>query len=142
MKKGIMIVTICVIIVFARSVAQEKHTHEEKPPTNLKVLPKHISGEELHHIMRSYCVSLGVRCGFCHAQGPKGADGKPTLDFASDEKPEKDIARKMIKMTAAINDKYLGKIKADHTMEQISCATCHMGNIKPLINPDSLKKAG
>lgn len=142
MKKTATVVALCMIIVFAHSVAQEHHDHDEKPPVNLKVLPKHTSGEEIHRIMRGYSRSLGVRCGFCHAQGPAGPDGKPTLDFASDEKPEKDIARKMIKMTDAINDKYLGKIKADHALEQITCATCHMGNIKPLISADSLKKAG
>jgi hypothetical protein len=48
----------------------------------------------------------------------------------------------MMKMTAAINENYIGKmIGGDHTLEQINCVTCHMGKTTPIINTDSLKKS-
>ena len=70
---------------------------------NLKVLPKNISHDELGKVMHGFNDALGVKCNFCHAQ-PKEGEQHP--DFASDEKAEKLIARKMIKMTNKINKKF------------------------------------
>jgi len=112
---------------------------EEPKPQNLKVLPKNISHDELIQIMRTYTKSLGVRCGECHAAKPGGDPQKPELDFVSDAKPEKNIARQMIKMENAINSKYLEKMD-DGKFEQITCVTCHRGNLKPMISVDSLPK--
>ena len=134
-KKTIAILFICMAIAGAQTFAQHDHQDEE-PPKNLKVLPKKTTGEEIHAIMRGYSQALGVRCNYCHAAKEGGGD-KPRLDFASDAKPEKEIARKMIKMTDAINDKYLAKIE-DGALERITCVTCHMGHTKPLVNADSL----
>jgi hypothetical protein len=106
----------------------------KKGESNLKILPKDISDEELHRIMKEYSMSLGVKCGFCHAPLKSETKG---LDFASDEKHEKIVARKMMKMTAGINKKYIDKM--DHPMEHITCVTCHMGSPHPEISADSLK---
>ncbi|OJW80948.1 MAG: hypothetical protein BGO69_19900 [Bacteroidetes bacterium 46-16] len=135
-RKTIAILTICFAIATAQTFAQKEHHHDERPPQNLKVLPKNTTGEEIHTIMRGYSLSLGVRCNFCHA----ATEGeKPKFDFPSDEKPEKEIARKMIKMVDAINNKYLAKIE-DGSLERITCVTCHMGRPKPLVSVDSLPK--
>jgi len=115
--------------------------HDEEKPVNLKVLPKNTSDEEVHKIMREYARSLGVRCGFCHAQGGVGPDGKQKLDFASDEKEEKHIAREMMKMVEAINRKYIDRIGDDNPLEHVTCVTCHMGRVKPIVSTDSLKKS-
>ena len=116
-----------------QSVPDEK----DDKPKNLKVLPKKSTDEEVHAIMRVYSKSLGVRCTFCHASTGEGKEIK--FDFASDVKPEKNIARKMIKMTNSINKRYLDKI-GDHKFEKIACVTCHNGNIKPIVTTDSLPK--
>ena len=108
----------------------------DEKPKNLKVLPKNISHEELIKIMRGYSKSLGVHCDFCHKKIEEG--NPPKLDFASDEKDEKRIARKMMKMTNAINKKYIAKIE-NGSLDRITCVTCHMGNPHPTINVDSLK---
>ena len=81
-------------------------------------------------LMKEYSVSLGVRCNFCHA---KATDGKDHLDFASDNNKHKDIARYMMKMTAAINEKYFKeeKGKKEHTALMVRCFTCHHGNKEP-----------
>ena len=93
-------------------------------PTNLQVLPKDISHEDLIKTMRGFTGGLGVHCTFCHTMG----------DFASDAKPEKQIARTMLRMTQEINEKYLSQVNvADAQPEQklVTCGTCHGGHEIP-----------
>lgn len=135
-KKIIIIAGFVFAVLFGQSFAK----HDDEKATNLKVLPKNISGEDLHNVMRQYSRSLGVRCGFCHVSEKIEGQEKPKWDFASDAKPEKNIARDMMRMTETINEKYLGKIKADHKLEQVSCVTCHMGRPTPIISVDSIVK--
>jgi hypothetical protein len=103
---------------------------DDKPKRNLKVLPKDISEDSLHHIMHGWAHALGVKCNFCHAASKDSAN---RLDFASDEKPEKDIARHMYKMAGKINKKFFSFNKNDAGMvvPAISCITCHRGNPHP-----------
>ena len=98
---------------------------------NLKVLPKDISHEDLDKVMDQFKEALGVKCNFCHA--PDADSTSHHLDFASDAKPEKDIARHMMKMTAKINKKYFSfnKDESGKTIPAISCITCHRGNPHP-----------
>jgi len=98
---------------------------------NLKVLPKDISHEDLDKVMDGWKTALGVKCGFCHA--PSADSTSHRLDFASDAKPEKDIARHMYKMTAKINKKYFSFNKNDKgdVIPAISCVTCHRGSPHP-----------
>jgi hypothetical protein len=107
---------------------------EPQPPndyTNLQVLPKDITPTALQHIMvDEFQDGLGVGCGFCHA--PQKNDSLH-LDFASDEKPEKEIARAMMRMTMDINKKYF---EVEHPMigdsvMSVSCITCHHGTAHP-----------
>jgi hypothetical protein len=105
----------------------------EDPPKwkNLKVLPKHISKEDLDKVMDGFKDALGVKCSFCHAPSKDTAQKWP--DFASDEKPEKNIARGMMKMTGKINKKYFSynKNEQGETVPAISCMTCHRGSPHP-----------
>ncbi len=98
---------------------------------NLKVLPKDISHEDLDKIMDSWKAALGVKCGFCHA--PSADSTSHHLDFASDAKPEKNIARHMYKMTGRINKKFFSFNKDDkgNMLPTITCMTCHRGNPHP-----------
>ena len=97
---------------------------------NLNVLPKDISSKDLQGIMTDdFEDGLGVSCGFCHAPA-KGGHG---LDFASDAKPEKEIARAMMRMTIGLNKKYF-KVKhpvIGGSTLTITCATCHKGEPFP-----------
>jgi hypothetical protein len=97
---------------------------------NLKVLPKNINSKDLSKIMiDDFEDGLGVSCIFCHAAGKDSL----ALDFASDEKPEKQIARRMMKMTMGINQKYFGlkhPILGDSVLA-INCITCHNGQPRP-----------
>jgi hypothetical protein len=139
-KKLLLITALCMGIVLVQGFAQ-KHDDDDEKPTNLKVLPKNISNRELHDIMKGYCIALGVRCGFCHVSEQIEGQQHPKFDFASDNKPEKNIARNMIRMVQGINENYIGKmIGGDHQLEQINCVTCHMGRKTPIVSLDSLAK--
>jgi cytochrome c553 len=97
---------------------------------NLKVLPKNISSKDLSKIMvDDFTDGLGVSCGFCHAK-QKNSNG---LDYASDERPEKQIARLMMKMTMGVNKKYfnLKHPQVGDSVLVISCVTCHNGLPRP-----------
>ncbi len=125
-KKLLLVATICCGIIVGQAFAQKQH--DDDHPQNLKVLPKDISEKDLHDVMKGFCLSLSVRCGFCHVSEKVEGQERPKFDFASDNKPEKNIARKMMLMTEAINHNYIANIiGADHTLEQITCVTCHMG---------------
>ena len=127
-----LFITICLsgAVIFAGTTAMK--TDPETPQwKNLKVLPKDISKEDLHKTMDQWNDALGVRCGFCHERD------KVTnkTDFASDAKPEKNEAREMYKMTAAINKKYFKEDKEEkekkEMMAAIACYTCHHGAAHP-----------
>jgi hypothetical protein len=107
-------------------------------PTNLKVLPKTWSRQQVGALMNTFNESLGVQCAHCHAEDPTApppaAGQNPRLDYALDTKKEKDIAREMIKAVMATNDgtKALGDAAVT---EKVSCWTCHRGEKAPAKAP-------
>jgi hypothetical protein len=86
-------------------------------PKNLKVLK--VPPADIRATMQSFRVGLGVQCDFCHVKG----------DFASDENPKKDMARKMIVLAQDVNAKFSDGI------EHVTCYTCHRGAQEPLTSP-------
>jgi hypothetical protein len=100
--------------------AQEAAPKRDRPPQafkNLKVLK--VPPADIRATMQSFRAGLGVQCEFCHAKG----------DFASDENPKKDIARRMIVLAQDVNAKFSdGK-------EHVTCYTCHRGAQEPLTAP-------
>ena len=105
--------------------------HEAPAPTNLKVLPPNLTGEQVHEIMHKWAADLGTECSTCHAADPAhlGPDGRPRLNFALDTKPEKNTARVMFTMMQEINSQYIAKI--DSSGEPVTCGTCHRGHVDP-----------
>jgi hypothetical protein len=105
--------------------------------TNLKVLPKDTTPDQIMGIMRHFVQSLGVGCLGCH----KGVEGQPvsTFDFPDDSKETKETARKMIKMTADLNTKYVDTFPVhedtDKSKPRVTCATCHRRNRHPETEP-------
>lgn len=108
-------------------------TNPPEPPKykNLKVLPKNISKADLDKVMDGFKEALGVKCSFCHAPSQDTAVKWP--DFASDAKPEKNIARGMMKMTHKINKKYFSynKNEQGEMLQSVECMTCHHGKEHP-----------
>lgn len=107
---------------------------------NLKVLPKNISHDELDSVMHQFNSSLGVKCNFCHASQK---DNPRKLDFASDEKGEKNVTRDMMRMTDRINKKFFNYKKGDQqSIPPVGCMTCHHGSPHPEAQaPKEEKKA-
>ena len=111
---------------------------QQPPPmTNLQVYPKDTPRPEIVVTMQGFVQALGVQsaggCGYCHV------GTAPAFDFASDTKPAKTVARKMILMSRDITAKLpevTGKPAAEVT--RLRCATCHRGVAVPKLLPDLL----
>jgi hypothetical protein len=118
--------------------AQTPQPAQAPPPmTNLQLYPKDTPRPEIIATMQGFVAALGVQssggCGYCHA------GTAPAFDFASDAKPTKAVARKMILMAREITAKLpevTGKPAADVT--RLRCGTCHRGVAIPKLLPDIL----
>jgi len=96
--------------------------------TNLQVLPKDISRPQLVATMRGFAGALGVRCTHCHV-GPDDLQG---MDFATDEKESKQVARAMLRMVRGVNADVIAALPAaDPPRQQVTCLTCHRRETKP-----------
>lgn len=116
-----------VALSIAASMPQER---QEPKLVNLKVFPKNIPYKVLDHTMDVWAASLGVHCNFCHARNEQ----TNKMDFASDAKPEKNMAREMYKMAAKINKKFFKAQKDSLGMvmeSSVNCYTCHNGTAHP-----------
>lgn len=117
--------------LLAQEGGETAHPRPAMPrPVNLQVLPKDISSADLMKIMHGFTGSLGVQCGFCHEMDPQ--THRP--NFASDAKPDKGIARTMLRMTHTINQEYISQIHDPDAMPEqkhVTCGTCHRGHSMP-----------
>ena len=109
--------------------APQGQRREIPPPTNLKVLPKDLTGQQVVAIMHGFTGDLGVECSYCHAKDP--ATGRN--NFALDTNPMKDRARVMIKMRNAINTEYLTQLTDPKPEHPVTCGTCHRGMGQPSV---------
>lgn len=118
-KIGILLL-LAFSVVFMSFRAGTEQKEEQEKFTNLKVLSKKISHDDLIAVMKGYCAALNVKCSFCHVKNGE------EFDFASDDIKEKEITRKMQKMANNINKKYFGKNSGT-----VGCMTCHHGKKNP-----------
>lgn len=99
---------------------QDKPT--EQVQKNIKVL-NGLPQSQLIPVMNFFSASMGVRCNFCHV------NNNGTWAFDSDDKPEKETAREMIRMVLNINKTtFKGGT-------EVSCYTCHRGMRNPVSLP-------
>jgi hypothetical protein len=127
-KKSVAIIMVSLFMILGIAATKPPEEHKYK---NLKILPKDISKADLDKVMDDFKAALGVKCSFCHAPSKDTAQHWP--DFASDDKPEKGIARGMMKMTAKINKKYFSynKNEQGQAIPTVECMTCHHGKEHP-----------
>ena len=121
----VLVALTCLVVVGSPVLAQIPDTF-----TNLEVLPRDIKKPELVSVMRTFSFALGVRCTHCHV-GENAAD-LSTVDFASDAKDTKKIAREMMKMSSEVNAilaKSIGSMRPEAL--QVRCITCHHGLARP-----------
>ena len=124
-----MVLLILNLPLHAQTSAQGNWKWPEKPQ-NIQVLSKELTGRRLRAPMRGFASALGVTCTHCHV----GEEGKPfsTYDFASDENPNKDRAREMLRMLGSINE-HLSKIEpSGDERVNLWCHTCHRGLSRPM----------
>ena len=114
---------------------------------NLQVFPRDIPRDDLIAAMRVFTRSLGVKCNHCHVV--TATEPKEELDFASDAKEEKKVARVMLRMTTELNQTWLPRVEEaeGHAAEavrvtpqqavsgRIGCWTCHRGKTEPDMPP-------
>lgn len=135
-----LLIVICALVfivtAFAAALPGESQPAHFK---NLKVLPKNISDKELDKIMDNFNFALGVNCNFCHEK--KKTTGTP-YDYVSDLKPEKEIARNMMRMTNDINKKYFNFSKQKIVPETVTCITCHQKKSIPVSDTMPFIKRG
>jgi hypothetical protein len=107
--------------VVSTNVAQEPSRSTgktaEQAYKNIQTL-KDMPANQLLPAMESMSVALGQECGFCHVE-----------DLSKDDKEAKQVARKMIAMTLAINKQSFGGWTG------VGCDTCHRGSTVPIATP-------
>ncbi len=105
------------------------------PPTNLLVLPKDWTRQQVVQVMQGFNMALGVQCNHCHVEmagAAPNANGQIPIDAAPDDKQTKKTARVMMKMVGDINNtlgSQIGKAAAD--VVRVQCVTCHRGAAIP-----------
>jgi hypothetical protein len=105
----------------------------QPPPQNLQVLPKDMARQQVVQIMQAINAALGVTCAHCHIfNGPND----PMNDFASDAKPQKNMARAMMRMTQGLGPQIAQAVNkpADQAL-RAGCAMCHRGAAIPVVAP-------
>jgi tetratricopeptide (TPR) repeat protein len=126
----------CLALIGSSAASAQAQWNWPEKPSNLQVLPKDWPGVRLRPVMIGFTRALGVRCSYCH----KGEEGKPltTYDFASDENPNKNRAREMLRMLHDVND-HLKKIEPSGDQRvNMWCHTCHRGRPRPLTLDEEL----
>ena len=120
-------------LCIAAAAQEKKHDDENWKPekiTNLKVLPKDTTPDQIMTIMKAYAEALSVSCVGCH-KGKVDSEYSE-IDFADDSKENKEVSRSMILMTRDINTKYPdGLPEASEKEPAVTCATCHRRNRHP-----------
>ncbi|HWS71572.1 MAG TPA: c-type cytochrome [Thermoanaerobaculia bacterium] len=106
---------LAILLLAVTALAQDKPADKpvEETKTNIKVL-QGLPTSQLIPVMAVMSNSLGVTCAHCH-----------TAEWSADEKPAKEVARRMLVMTRGLNAQHFeGK-------PVVSCNTCHNGHVKP-----------
>ena len=106
---------------------------------NIQVL-KGLPDSQLFLVMNFVAASLGEQCNFCHVQ--QGKDPKTGFTkwvWESDDKPEKQTARRMMQMVLSIK----ANNKVDFRENEVTCYTCHRGQRQPVgLPPMPLARSG
>lgn len=147
MKKSFLMLIAIGALIFG---LQAFTTHQQQGFKNLQVLPQNTTRHQIDSIMGHFTRALGVKCGFCHATDKE----THRLNFASDEKEEKLIARGMMRMSIDINKTYFAPhdrprpnseavadtSSARFLFSHVTCYTCHHGSPQPQTKPPLLMR--
>ena len=139
MRSAAVVPSLVLAVLAGASVAAAQSWSWPEKPENLKVLGPEIAGQRLRQVMTGFTRALGVRCSHCHV----GKEGEPlsTYDFVSDENPNKERAREMLRLLGSVNG-HLAKIEPSGA-ERVNmwCHTCHRGRPRPTTLEEELRDA-
>lgn len=93
--------------------ASNREERAEQKYKNIQML-KGLPADRLMSVMFAFKASLGVDCTYCHIKD----------QFEKDDKPPKQVARKMITLVRETNGKLGGAAR-------VTCFTCHRGQTRP-----------
>ncbi len=133
------------------------------PPRNLQVLPKDTAPQEVGAVMQQFTRALGVQCTYCHVQNtpppltaeeaeaqaaanpPAAGRGRgrgqgPQMDYAADDKRQKQTARLMLTLVNGLNARIAAIPGRRTDASRVQCATCHRGVPNPQMLGDLLNQ--
>jgi len=102
-----------------RQRAEQDQRPAEQVYKNIQTLKGMMTAGRLMMVMQMFSKSLGVNCNHCHVQG----------EFEKDDKPAKETARRMLRLTGVIAREYYSGASP------INCYTCHRGQTQPASMP-------
>jgi hypothetical protein len=102
-----------------RQRAEQDGRPAEQVYKNIQTLKGSMTAGRLMIVMKMFSKSLGVDCNHCHVQG----------EFEKDDKPAKETARRMLRLTGVIAREYY------NGSSPINCYTCHRGQTQPASMP-------
>jgi len=135
-SRVVVIAVLAAIVVLPSSAPSQRFEWPE--PENLQVLPDTFTGRQVSNVMRGFSEALGVRCSHCHV----GEEGQPlhTFDFVSDENPNKNVARSMLRMLGVINDSLRTIEPSGPERVNMWCHTCHRGRPRPMTLAEEIRE--
>jgi hypothetical protein len=164
-----LLLSLVIAPVSAQNEAQPAGRGRGAVPRNLQVLPKDTPPQDVAALMQQFAGALGVACTYCHVQNtpppltaeeaaaqaaaaPVGGRGRgrgrggPQMDYASDDKRQKQTARVMMALVNDINAKLAtlpaspARAGRDAASARVQCATCHRGVPNPQLIADLLNQ--
>lgn len=119
---GVLTFSITILMLSPAAWAQAPQPQVVEGP-NVKVLTG-LTAQQFQEEMNFIVQGLGVTCGTCHVRG----------NFASEDKPQKQTARKMLEMVKTINKSTFPDYKpkdGESVLGKVTCYTCHRGETTP-----------
>ena len=165
-----LVATALAVICATGARAQDARGRGPGPaPRNLQVLPKDTPAADVLAQMQQFTRALGVQCTYCHieqavpllsveeqlaaqaaaAAAPpaagrgrgRGRGAGPQMDFAADDKRQKQTARLMLTLVNDINARLATAVhKPASEITRVQCATCHRGITNPAQLSDVLRQ--
>jgi tetratricopeptide (TPR) repeat protein len=165
-----LVATALAVICATGALAQDTRGRGPAPaPRNLQVLPKDTPAADVLAQMQQFTRALGVQCTYCHmeqavpllsveeqlaaqaaaAAAPpaagrgrgRGRGAGPQMDFAADDKRQKQTARLMLTLVNDINARLSAELhKPAAGIVKVQCATCHRGVTNPAQLSDVLRQ--
>jgi hypothetical protein len=115
-----------------KQIAGKENQPAETLFKNIQLFRGLAAGRLLMVMQMGFSNSLGVSCSHCHVGG----------EWEKEDKPQKQIARDMMKMVGTINNdllKNIQNLKGPNSI--VNCTTCHRGQVKPALDLEQPKPA-